>query len=387
MKIGIVTFWWGNDNYGQLLQCWALQQHLKKMGHEPFLIRYKPVSPSPCMLRKVIKTLLVYPCIKERVVQKKRKIHLQKLALLEGKNEIRQFDAFRSENLIMSDRVYRTLDELRHNPPQADAYIVGSDQVWAQLLGNRNNLVYFLAFGDKSIRRIAYAPSFSMDEYPNEFRTKLKKALSGMDTISVRETSGKMICRKLGYDAEVVCDPTMLLVKEDYLRLLPSRETGSIPYVFVYSLNVKEAEEMKWQALKVFAAEKKWNVRVTVSSGYYPGEEIYDVDTDYDYCNIGGWLANIQNASLVVTPSFHGIVFSLLFQRPFVYVPLEGEWSRGNRRIYDLLESVGLTDRVFTSGRVFSDFVQRVIDWDKVESRMKDMRILSSTFLSCALAE
>ena len=240
MKIGIVTFWQSDDNYGQLLQCWALQQVLLKMGHEPFLIRYNyhgyyDDAPS---WKRLARMILVWPYLKQ--MKRKRKIELNKI-----NNICRDFDKFRDENLNMSDLYYASPDDLKNNPPQADAYIAGSDQVWAQLVGRKRSMPFFLDFGNFSTKRISYAPSFAMKTYPAKLNGKLKQALEKFDALSVREQDGVDICRNLGYDVTRVLDPTLLLEKRLYESLMSQRENQS-PFIYIYSINIADAEEMRW---------------------------------------------------------------------------------------------------------------------------------------------
>lgn len=151
MKIGIITLWQSSDNYGQQLQCWALQQELIKLGHEPYLIRYdiehKLGQNKPSIMKKILKLLLVYPIVPffMRKIKGKKE---QKLGTYNAlRNVERNFVNFRKDNIIMSNQVYTSLQNLKETPPKADAYIVGSDQVWAFLLDNLENRAMFLDFG------------------------------------------------------------------------------------------------------------------------------------------------------------------------------------------------------------------------------------------------
>lgn len=106
------------------------------------------------------------------------------------------------------------------NPPNAELYIVGSDQVWAQILNNRNNRAFFLDFGKSETKRLAYAPSFVVNEYPTAYREDLKQLLKRFNAVSVREYSRVDICKSVGIEATKVLDPTFLLERKDYLSLI-----------------------------------------------------------------------------------------------------------------------------------------------------------------------
>ena len=252
MKIGIITYWQSNDNYGQQLQCWALQQYLKSQGHEPYLIRYDfnnrklPVNK----WKRVVKALLVYPALRAVWRKIERKFCKGKTIVLSIKNKERHFDKFRDDRFDKSKVVYHSLAELQANPPQADAYITGSDQVWSQLLNIKENEVFFLNFGDTHTKRISYAASFAMDEYPSELNVILKENLSRFDAISVRENAGVYICKNVGIEAMMVLDPTLLLDSENYRKIEASQRIGE--YIYIYSLNVRTADEMYFDEVAKF---------------------------------------------------------------------------------------------------------------------------------------
>lgn len=382
MKVGIITFWQSNDNYGQLLQCWALQQQLMKMGHEPFLIRYdfinnKPRSP---IWKRVLKSVLIYPLY--RKFKRTRKLREIQQAF-NAKNRQRQFDLFREQKLSLSEKIYKSLSDLQCNPPIADCYIVGSDQVWAQLISFKDNQVFYLDFGDSAIRRIAYAPSFSMTEYPAHLLPLLKKQLQRFDAISVREEVGVDICKSVGFSAVRVLDPTLLLEKCDYTTLIPKNLTTA-SYIYVYSLNISTPDDLYWNDLNLMSQQYNLKLIVTTGSGYIPGYEIFN-DVTYSYATIQQWLSYINDANLVVTSSFHGIVFSIILETPFVYIPLKGNFSSGNNRILDLLYDLGLESRILTNERSYFDIYHQVIDWTSVKNRLKGLQEQSIQYLKQSL--
>ena len=170
MKIGIITFWQSENNYGQILQCFALQKYLRIQGHEAYLIRYTHYMSKPTLRERLVKIFKIYPIIKKIIHT------LNKDKRSQPSNSVdRGFFLFKSKYIVSSPNLYRNLLELKKNPPEADCYITGSDQVWAQLLNHKNNEIFFLNFGDKNIKRISYAASFAMNKYPAHLATKLKK--------------------------------------------------------------------------------------------------------------------------------------------------------------------------------------------------------------------
>lgn len=385
MKIGIITLWQSSDNYGQQLQCWALQQELIKLGHEPYLIRYDiehkfSKSSKPSIFKKLLKLLLVYPIV-PFFIRKIRERKEQKLCDYNAlRNVERNFANFRKENIIMSNQVYTSLQNLRENPPKADAYIVGSDQVWAFLLDKYENRVMFLDFGEESIKRIAYAPSFSMKSYPNKLKSLLKENLKRFDFLSVREQTGVSICKELGFNVKAVVDPTLLLGKNDYMDI-KGLEVNDGCYIYLYYLNVTEEKEIEWELLKKYASRNGLKIIATPASGYIPGRELFD-GAEYRYANIPQWISLIDNANMVVTTSFHGVVFCILHHTPFVYFPLKGRFARGNNRVLDLLKEVGLESRCYSE---FNKMMKENVDWDMVDFRLNDNRLKSLDYLHHAL--
>lgn len=388
MKIGIITFWQSSDNYGQLLQAWALQQILKKEGHDPFLIRYNFLGRKIkiSLWKKCLKLFLVYPIIRKinRQLQAYKEKEVRKD--METKNAQRHFEEFRNANLSMSDNLYNSLSSLQQRPPQADCYITGSDQVWAQLLNEKENQTFFLNFGNNDVLRIAYAPSFAMTEYPNALKMQLKQQLGNIDFISVREKSGVQICNNAGRDdVKVVLDPTLLIEGRVYQNFFIKTKNTSKPYLYIYCLNIESPEEMEWKNVKKYIDDYNMDIVVTPSSGVFPSKELFDGVT-YSYCSIEEWLSNIYNSSLMVTTSFHGIVFCIQMHRNFVYIPLRNSFHRANNRVLDLLKDLDLMGKVCKNGK-FRDAAQCYVDWNNVEKLLNNKRIDSIRFLRTALGQ
>lgn len=384
MRIGIVTYWRGTSNYGQIVQHWALQMALKKMGHTPFLIRFYP-GYNHGILKRWLKLSGMVDYARAIIALMKGSSRDLKRMFHDNK---RAFYLFRKVHLNVSEQKYYRLADLQVRPPKADAYITGSDQVWSQLLSDKENEVYFLNFGDDNVRRIAYAPSFSMDKYPKELLPNLQKNLSRFNCISCREYGGMDICKKVGFlNAQKVLDPTFLIHKDDYEKLIKqaSIKPRKYPYVFIYSLNIASSDEIRWNELRDTLTD--YSYVVTPSDGYFAGNELFGKDVVYSYSTIQGWLADINNSSLVVTPSFHGVALAIILEKEFVYTPLEGHCSKGNNRIIDLLTDLRLTDRILTKERTYKEIIGKPIDWDSVRKMLSELREYSVNFLKNSLEE
>lgn len=386
MKIGIITLSDSKDNYGQILQCWALQEYLRKEGHDPFLIKFTAERVWSFQFIWIIKILLVYPLIRKMLHRFSQHKNKAKYDYIERRNECRQFNQFKSLHIKSTEFEYHTISQLINNPPQAECYITGSDQVWSQALNNPNNQAYFLNFGKKEVKRISYAPSFGMKIYPACSALKLKMALSKIDFISVRENDGVEICKSVGYAATKVLDPTLLLNKNNYFKLLSkSFFQNNDDYVYIYSLNIRSSKEMRWDELSSYVKQQNLDVIVTPASGYFIGLELFGNNVKYDYATIEKWLYNIANTNLMVTTSFHGVVFSILLETPFVYIPLKGVHAGGNNRIYDLLHELNLNNRVLTDEESYQSITAKKIDWTSVREKLKRLRVNSIDFLTKSL--
>jgi hypothetical protein len=314
MKIGIMTFWRATDNYGAMLQCYALQRFLRNAGHEAFVIRYAfgdhEIKARGSLFIKLLNPHAIVTYI-IRQYMKSRRID-------------RKFFAFRDSHIILSEKIYFTLDELRKNPPDADVYICGSDQIWnfPDNFMHRTNSIqaFFLNFGPKGIRRIAYAPSFCHKKYTKKFVNYIKPLLANFDFVSVREPSGVTICNDAGYkNARCMLDPCFLLSQSDYLKLIDVKKEVDVPekYIFLYILRNKTTIPIK--EIKAFAEQHNLKIKYVTNHNkklFRNGQLIIP--------SIEEWIYLIKNAECVITNSFHGTVFSLIFEKKFITLPLMG---------------------------------------------------------------
>jgi len=355
MKIGILTQHF-LLNYGGIIQNFALQQVLLELGHEPLTFEHDTCySRTRWLLRtakQILKTrslkgLPVYPTYQGRIGNK-------------------NFIKFVLKN-IRSVTVKDFTPDLTQKYG-LDAYIVGSDQVWrpAFNLGPRLGNM-FLDFAGDDVNKISYAASFGCKEweYTEEQERMCGKLAKRFDAISVREASGVDLCKEhFGVDATLVLDPTLLLNKEDYGKVchdVPKKEK----HIFVYSLVVSEG--VLAVAEKVAEA---MGLSIIVKQA---GRKLKKEDTIED------WFAEFRDADYVVTDSFHGMVFSIIFNKPFSIVMNP---SGGNDRYLSLLSQLGLMERIV------SDELQPVfsaIDWSDVNHRLTELRKASFEFLKTNL--
>ena len=256
----------------------------------------------------------------------------------------RNFDEFRKQHICMSEMIYTNYEDLKRNPPKADIYIVGSDQVWnnwnyspKRYLNPLN--AYFLNFGDESIKRLSYAASWGTKNISNQFVKIINPLLENFTYVSVREKEGIELCKKCGCDnAEWVCDPTLLLKAVDYRKLYGQIEKTQFPqnYVFVYMLST----DCDFNIHSVYDFAKKRNLEVV----YVTGNARNDNNKKYNV-TIPEWLYLIDNATYVITNSFHCGVFSTIFNKQYGIIPVVGIDSGMNSRFDSLFSLLNINNR------------------------------------------
>jgi hypothetical protein len=339
MKIGILSYYDTGHNYGQVLQCYALQEFLRRQGHEPYHIRYRRTGLSKLgKVRKLI-TVALRGKLGEVLRQRhdaRNPVFLTKTAMQERdlREHPRGFDSFRDRYMKFSEKEY-TYAELKNDAPEAECYIAGSDQIWGMPDGG-----YFMNFGPKSVRRIAYAPSFGGVKYKGtymmpEFRKYLKK----IDVVTSREADGVEQCRAAGRDdAFIVPDPVFLLNAESYRAVGERPVAGKKPYVFVYMLGnetgVEVGEIFRW------AESRGLDVHYVTAQGRFD-------DMPKEYPSIERWLGLLDGADYVLTNSFHGMAMSLILNKRLLVFPLVDHLTRMNSRLHTTLGMLGLEDRIY----------------------------------------
>lgn len=376
MKIGVITHWWCFENYGQILQGYAFQQFLKKRGHSPFIIRYKPFSEVgermtvSRILRKVRHPLMFCKnawmwCSGRMRFEKGRRDRIEPL---------RGFNAFRAEYMVYNHHLYRSAEELMAAKDiDADVYSVGSDVVWKYVPLNDQGKCFFLQFGRKDAVRISYSPSFGNTELSDEYKKFVSPLLKSFTAISVREPSGVKLCAEMGRrDAVCVLDPVFLLTKEEWEErfCVPNERRGVFGYFLANAQGapVKEMKELPAaiDGLKIVTVYGDMNV---------PNEFITNP-------TIQDWIRFIGSAEAVVTNSFHGTSMAIIFQTPFVVCLKEGGKAMDDR-VLSLVERLGLADRVLVKGGPdMRTILLKTINWEKVQERLQEEITRSKAFLS-----
>ncbi len=402
MKIGIVTLWRATTNYGQLLQAYALQAYLKELGHTPFLIRYSPRDNGilskfkidnlkRIFLSKIIPNLSIPQIL--YLLSKKKKEDDKYIAELRQREiistEKKQFSKFRDKHMSLSDTEFFNMYELQKNPPEADAYICGSDQIWSGTFLANQTGGWFLDFGRSDVLRIAYAASVTcgLKSFDYKYKKEYNRLLLQFNAIGVREHYLVDMCKAVGCDNAVhVLDPTLLLSKQTYLSLCDGINLNNkSPYIFLYLLNISSKEEIYWDNINKYVSYRELDVKVTYASGYIPARDILPGYSDL-VATIPEWISYLNNAEAVITTSFHGLVFCIKMNKPFLIPLLNNEYAKSNVRMVSLLKSLGLEDRILDPSISTTEQMEHTINWEKVNRKLEIMREKSEAFLKSALS-
>jgi hypothetical protein len=373
MKIGILTFWESKNNYGQILQLFALQTTLNKLGHDSFLIKYRRIP----IARNISLVVKLNPIYLLRVIVGRVRRRLKRKES-NTNDEERRFDAFKKEHIVFGEYEYLNFNDLKNNPPVADVYVVGSDQVW-----NNNFSVsaeaFLLGFGDKKVKRVAYAASFGQKILSKDTKQLFEKYIHDFDSVSVREQSGLDICSSLNVsNPQWVLDPTLLFTKEDWSKMLGLHDAvKNDKSIFIYTLGNSEIID-----------RDKFIGYVNSLKGYRVIHASANNDASGNILpTIPEWVNNIKNAEMVITTSFHGMVFCLLNNTNFIILPNTGHAAGMNERILSLLTLLGLEDHLieqFSESKVTNIFSKK-IDWNQVNTILEHQRQFSIGFIQNAI--
>lgn len=384
MKLGILTLPL-NTNYGGLLQAYALQTALKRMGHEVITVDLRLRVYNLSLLMNVgsfIKRAVLSWIFRRENIMDPFISHIT----LEDREVIAQHTSkFIKEYIATTEWIDSIANINKLDKYNFDGYVVGSDQVWRPQY-SPDILTYFLDFvkGKPNIKRVAYAASFGVTEWEitPELIEQCALLSKKFDLISVREDSARMLCKNhLGVDAVHVLDPTMLLEKEDYISLIEKdRKSTSNGSLFTYILDKSNEKHNIINSvgnrlgLRPFSSLPKYTFREIGRKGL--DDCIFPPVTD--------WLRGFMDAEYVVTDSFHGCVFSIIFNKPFIAI---GNADRGMVRFTSLLKYFELESRLIdSSNEITCGLIDKKIDFIRVNEILQQGKQKSCALLSDALS-
>ena len=352
-------------NHGAMLQAYALQKYLESIGHEAQIIDYRPDYLQGVKLwsgntkynRLGLGWLYALVKFPSRLDIKKRE---------------RAFDNFFNQYLITTTIHYKNIEQLRNEYPHGDCYIAGSDQIWNTTFCNGTDPAFYLDFGNSETKRVSYAASFATDSIVNGKELFVKENLKRFDKISVRESSAIQIIEKLGYSGVQVVDPVFLLSSKHWDILIADYHNLDTyikeNYVLVYDFINDESIRT-----------------VTINCAKNMSAKIYSIgpvrlpyaDKNFKYEGPISFVQLIKHAKCVVSNSFHGTAFSIIYHRPFWVV---NRRDGLNNRMRDLLSKYGILKRIITADSN-ETLLKSSIDYIKLHQMLKKDIIISQTFL------
>lgn len=332
------------NNYGSILQYYALQTFLSTQGCTVEWIKYN---------------------------------HNKKNTASSRHHNIKGFKDFEKNHLNLTDKEYYSIYQIFKKPPLSDIYITGSDQVFAGFSIER-----YLFFAPRKSKKVAYAASFGKNAFSNPLKRIIYKILiSNIKHLSLREESGVKFCHEIGRtDAQYVVDPSFLIDKKDYIKLIESYNFKELSRAYIYSYfvnSISNLEDVKWKDITNFCNNNNYDLKVTPIQGAedsIPNEYII-------HPSPVEWLHLIYKAKYVITNSFHGVAYSIIFRKNFLVIPQKGATGTQNIRFYDILKKFDLLDRIYNPNKNLKQQLDTPINWSNKEKEINSFIYNSKIFL------
>lgn len=349
------------DNFGAVLQAYALQTSIVQLGFKSEIVNHGLHARAPSRSSQLARF---------------KKPHRALFSLLHHGELRGRYDHFRKfrQSHFKLTKPSTTIDELRSNSHPHEVLICGSDQIWNPSR-HEFQAEYFLQFGDPRATRVAYAPSFGTAEVPASRLPQLKELVAGIDFLSCRESSGADLLADLtGRTVETVVDPTLLLPPNHWKEMADSTRCGKVPYILVYCLENSDAVMEGVRSISKRLSLPVVCIQADVMPpGFSGAKVIRDASPEQ-------FLGLISNSRLVVTNSFHGAIFSLIFQRAF-YSPPHGSSNERLRHLFDIAGAATAQDLQATLARI-----DEPIDYPVVTERLHTESARSLAYLRSAIA-
>lgn len=353
-------------NYGSTLQAYALQETIKRLGYEVEVINYVREDEKESNIGKTM--------LKRSGFWNKNFLTRAFYEIIQTPNYKKSFNKFKEyrKNLLNETREYNSLQDLKENPPQADIYCTGSDQVWGKIGDDDYDEAYFLEFVRPNKKCISYASSFGKSTINEKLDKQLKRLLSKYSSIIVREDSAIELLKKKGIQAQQALDPVYLLDAGEWNQMIGNIKFNK-KYILIYQLH--NNEKFEEYCKKISKKLKLPLIRISISwiYAFKPGK-LSLLPT------LQQFMAYFRDAEYIITDSFHGTSFSLLFNKKFIDI-LPGDTST---RITSILKSVDLQDQILKD---YNDFetIKKDINYERVNAIITNQRKKSIDLLKNAI--
>lgn len=373
-KIALVTCYF-QHNYGSQLQALATQMIFDKLELPNETIRIDGLKPeiNKAKYQYFLSKLFDINTIKDKmatvrkIIAKKTNVHYAHNSAIRD----RIFMEFANSKFNLS-QCYHSKAELGRKATNYEAFIVGSDQLW--LPSNISADYYTLNFVPDEVKKIAYATSFGVSSLPHRQAEAAKKFLKRLDTIFVRENSGQRLINKLiGVNVPMVCDPTLFFTAEEWNKHTPINRRIHDEYVLCYFLG--NNPKQRCFAHKLAKKENCKIVQLPNLDEYIKSDENFADYPLYDVSPLD-FIALIRDARYVLTDSFHCTVFSALFGKPFFSFRRYNCDSKvsTNSRLYSLLDTFGLSDRLLTASEDIDTCIQMKMNTKIIHKNIEKLR-------------
>lgn len=363
MKVSIITIL-DNTNFGTYLQALATGKVIERLGYEVEIVRY--TRPSMTGWGQ-LKCLLL-----DRGL----------LSVFRNSWKIPRSIKLRDRDYVFLSKFFPVTGEyvgyksLQTNPPVADVYLVGSDQVWNSIYNKGIDKSFYLEYAPKGKKRISYASSIGMDSIPEKEVAETVRLLKNFDGITVREKAANELLAQHGVRSDVVLDPTLLLEPKEWLEILgESAMHFNERYLLVYSVELKKQNQLINYYAQKIATQRNLKIYQISYSG--SATRLPCVDRFFALSTPEMFLNLMRNASFVVVSSFHGTAFSVNFQKEFITISA----NRFNSRVNNLLDITGLNERLVNDNK-FDIETMSDIDYSIVGSKINSERRVSIEKLS-----
>lgn len=373
-----------HQNYGGMLQAYATVSMLEELGIDYELIRYEKVW-KPLGIIKSLPRLLNSVLINDKYESLKKKIGLKMHPDFAANNRVRMnaFENFQKSHFTRLSPVYKGYEKLCGESQKYSAIITGSDQLWSPA-GLPTNY-YNLRFVPEEIRKISWASSFGVSSIPWYQKSRTRDYLQRMDYISMRENRGAEIVEELsGKNVPVLMDPVFVFGKEDWNTLIPEKPEEWDDYIFCYFLG--DNAEHRAAAKKLAEETGRKIVTLRHMDQYIPADETFGDAAPYDVAP-DRFLNLLRNASAVCTDSFHGMAFSIIFEKQFVVFDrysADARYSK-NSRIDSLCTNLGLSDRRYSGTADLREKMESSIAYGAVREKLHAECARTRQYLETAL--
>lgn len=385
-KVAIITLFYHNYNYGGVLQAYALQKTIEQLGYICDVVNLDRsiINPDFSSFAGKMKGGLIKikkKCDKIRKTQKYTDVFVTE----ELEHKKNYFENFMLTHVKQTESVYNCYN-VKELVDLYDIFVCGSDQVWSPVSGRPET---FLSFVPPSKKKISYAASIGADAITHKYAKYIKPMLKTFNAISVRESSAKQIIDSIlkNNNSVISLDPTLLLTVDEWDAVSkPLDSLINSKYILMYFIGEADTS---WELAYNYAKTRKTNI-VNIAYNKMKFSQRDYLHPDISYYNVGPseflWL--IKNAECVLTDSFHGTVFSIIYQKPLYIYKREHENANGsmNGRIDSLLNILEITENISLTKQT-DNTALHVEDYSKVKTSLEKQKKISINFLEQALHE